>query len=355
MARFFSSFAKIMVTGFALVGFIFVGVFAGMQFGVMNVRGTIDERNAAIVHGINLQPRAEAESGETGSAMILCKIHAIANYAPETAEQIQNVFQSDPNKNRDLVGRMISVAAAKFPQTDLGTYLDACARVTIPDHVPSETTAYAWAKSAEWGVMKAAFVRDHDVIIRAATDAGISPRLLLGGVIGEQFRFFTGSRDSFKRYFEPLKILASLSKFSYGIAGLKPETAALIDEHLKNPQSKYYLGPSMESVITYPPGSDPAAIRFTRITDSRDPYYSYLYVGLFMRQIMAQWSAAGYDISNRPDVLSTLYNLGFNRSVPKSDPDSGGAMITIDGTTYSFGTLGHEFYYSGELADEFPY
>jgi hypothetical protein len=73
-----------------------------------------------------------------------------------------------------------------------------------------------------------------------------------------------------------------------------------------------------------------------------------------MRQVEAQWAHAGYDISDRPEIIATLYNLGFNRSIPKANAQAGGAPITINGVTYTFGDLGYEFYYSGELADIFP-
>lgn len=212
-----------------------------------------------------------------------------------------------------------------------------------------------WANSAEWGVLRSVFARDKDIINRAAKDAGISPRILLGGVIGEQMRFFSNSRESFKSYFEPLKILATLSSFSYGIAGLKPETVARIDENLKNTDSVFYLGKDMENIIRYPEGASESSLRFERITDTKDTYYSYLYVGLFMRQVIAQWEKAGYDISNMPGVIVTLYNLGFNRSIPKPDPNIGGAPITINNQTYSFGEIGEQFYYSEELIEEFPH
>lgn len=212
---------------------------------------------------------------------------------------------------------------------------------------------YEWQKSEEWAVMKAAFTRDQKIINKAAFDAGVSPRTLLGGVIGEQFRFFSNRRETFKSYFEPLKILATLSNFSYGIAGLKPDTVARIDDNLKNKDSVFYLGEKMENVITYDEGADMEKVRFERITDTKDPYYSYLYVGLFMRQVSAQWGKKGYDISQDPGILSTLYNLGFNRSIPKSNAVPGGAAININGKEYSFGELGEEFYYSNELLEEF--
>ncbi|MCC6323347.1 hypothetical protein IT400_00995 [Candidatus Nomurabacteria bacterium] len=217
------------------------------------------------------------------------------------------------------------------------------------------TSTCAWASSEEWALMKEVFTRDQEIIKKAAYDAGVSPRILLGGVIGEQFRFFGNRRESFKQYFEPLKILASLSNTSYGIAGLKPKTLLQIEEHMKDPKSPFYLGPDMENFFVYDEGADIEKIRFNRITDVNDPYYSYLYAGLFMKQIQTQWQNMGYDISERPDVFGTLYNLGFYYSVPKQNPQSGGSIVIVNGMSYNFGDLSYEFYYSDELSDIFPY
>ncbi len=212
-----------------------------------------------------------------------------------------------------------------------------------------------WVESAEWQVLKSAFERDKENILKASIDAGISPRMLLGGVMGEQFRFFGNSREAFKSYFEPLKILASLSSFSYGIAGLKPETVARIEDNLANPNSPFYLGEEMQNIIKYEENIDIKKTQFERITDTKNTYYSYLYVGLFMRQVSAQWAQKGFDISNKPGILATLYNLGFNRSIPKENPQIGGAPINLGDETYSFGQIAEEFYYSEELRDIFPY
>jgi hypothetical protein len=211
-----------------------------------------------------------------------------------------------------------------------------------------------WQGSAEWGLLKEVFTRDQDIIKKAASDAGISPRLIISGVIGEQFRFFGSRRESFKTYFEPLKILASLSKISYGIAGLKPKTVGIIEDNLKNKNSPFYLGTEMENVVDYLPGIDIEKERMNRITDAKNPYYSYLYVGLFMREIISQWRRSGFDISNRPEILATLYNLGFYYSVPKENPLAGGSVINVNGKDYTFGDMAYEFYYSGELSDIYP-
>lgn len=346
---------KILVIGmiaFCCIGIVFTGVFIAMQFGWLNVRGTIAERNNSI-YSASLVIKNKLPANDDLQAVILCKIHALSNMAPETARNIYTTYQH--NDDRDLVNQMLIVAQKRFLDTALPQEFSACARALVPDTTPLAQSAFAWADSQEWVVIRSAFIRDQDIIRQAAKDAGISPRLLLGGIIGEQFRFFTNARDSFKSYFEPLKILASLSKFSYGIAGLKPETALLIEQHLKNPESVFYLGKDMEQVITYPEGSNEDTVRFDRITDTKNTYYPYLYAGLFMRQVTEQWKKSGYAIADRPEVLSTLYNLGFNRSIPKPEPGAGGAPITVNGVEYNFGQLGYEFYYSGELSQEFPY
>ena len=43
------------------------------------------------------------------------------------------------------------------------------------------------------------------------------------------------------------------------------------------------------------------------------------------------------------------------QSVPKANPVPGGSHINVGDRTYTFGALGFDFYYSGELADVFPF
>ncbi|HEV7702558.1 MAG TPA: hypothetical protein VGO63_03920 [Candidatus Paceibacterota bacterium] len=339
---------KILIILFAIIGVVFAGVFFAIRLGLTNVRGTIAERNKYFD-----TETSNISNNKTNEAIVSCKVHVLASVAPDTARKIDTAFQK--TGDMVLVQNMFENALLRFENTSMVTEFYKCEQVTEFKKTPIAQTAYKWADSPEWEVLKSAFIRDQDSIKKAAKDAGIPPRILLGGVIGEQLRFFGNSREAFKSYFEPLKILASLSSFSYGIAGLKPETVARIDENLKNRDSVFYLEPAMENIVTYPEGTDPASLRFERITNTKNTYYSYLYVGLFMRQVTAQWAKAGYDISNRPGVLSTLYNLGFNRSIPKANSGAGGAVVNVNGQQYSFGELGEQFYYSGELMQEFPY
>jgi len=74
-----------------------------------------------------------------------------------------------------------------------------------------------------------------------------------------------------------------------------------------------------------------------------------------MKQMKVQWEKAGFPIDERPEILATLFNVGYEQSQPKSNPRVGGSSITINEKIYSFGSIAYEFYYSGELFDLFPF
>jgi hypothetical protein len=92
-----------------------------------------------------------------------------------------------------------------------------------------------------------------------------------------------------------------------------------------------------------------------RLVQYKDHYYSYLYAGIFIRQIAAQWEKAGYPIDERPEILASIFNLGYNKSKPKKNPAAGGSNFKIREKDYTFGGVAYDFYYSGEMLEEFPY
>jgi hypothetical protein len=210
-----------------------------------------------------------------------------------------------------------------------------------------------WQQSEEWAVMDAAIRRDQAVIERAARDSSVPPRLIVANLVSEQLRLFFTEREAYKKWFYPLKILGPQSQFSWGVMGMKEDTAVQVENNLKDPASPYYLGPQYEHLLDFKT-ADIAGERFTRMTDQHDHYWSYLYAGLYLKQIETQWRNAGFPIDDRPDVLSTLFNIGFKYSVPKANPQVGGAAITLSNGTQSFGSLANEFYDSDLLTDIFP-
>jgi len=218
---------------------------------------------------------------------------------------------------------------------------------------PTTTENLYWENLAEWQTLKAAIEKDIPIIQKASDDAGVSSRLIVSALMVEQLRFFYTEREVYKKVFEPLKILGSETQFSWGVMGVKEETAIQIEENLASSTSPFFLDSEHEHILDFKT-SDVKQERFERMTDEHNHYYSYLYAGLYMKEVMSQWQKAGYDISKRPDLILTLYNIGFANSKPNSDPHSGGAEIKIYDQTYSFGSLASEFYYSNEFLKEFP-
>jgi len=344
------NFFRIFLFGFAAVGIVFVFIYFAMQFGWLNVRGSVSDRNSYF----NVNKNSLIKNTTDSNIEIVCEINVLNKYAPLTSVNIYKTLTRGAND--EILKKMIESASRRFENNySYIKEINYCKNSNYGiQKLNMPISAYAWADTDQWALMKEVFTRDQEVIKKAATDAKISPRLILSSVIGEQFRFFNNRRESFKSYFEPLKILASLSNTSFGIAGLKPKTVGIIEDNLKNKNSPFYLGLDMEHVVDYVGDVDIETERMNRITNSKDPYYSYLYAGLYMKEIIAQWNKAGYDISNRPEILATLYNLGFYYSVPKENPSVGGTIININDTDYTFGDIAYEFFYSGELSDIYP-
>lgn len=276
------------VIAFAGIGLLFSAVFVAMQFGLLNVRGSILERN---------------------------RFFTSATTSPEAA----------------------------------------AALVASKPCVADSVSACAWNETPEWAVVAGGLEKDQALIARVASETGVSPRLIAASVIPEQIRFFTSEREVFKRYFEPLKILGSLSQFSLGVSGIKQETAALVEQHANDPASPFYPGPEAARLIAYPEGTtDHDAALYARLTNEKDHYYSYLYTALYLKEVEAQWQRAGFPLGDDPYALVTLFNIGFAKSNPNANPMAGGAPITVGGRTYAFGQLGGDFYTSDELSSVLP-
>ncbi len=234
------------------------------------------------------------------------------------------------------------------------------ATTTVADMTPEYPNGTPWQNTEEWQVLSAAITKDAPVIDQAATASGITPRLLVANLIVEQLRLFFTERAYYKQFFAPLKILGSQTQFSWGVMGMKETTAVQVENNLASSTSPYYLGPQYAHLLDFAPVNTADASssieeqRFTRMTDQHNHYYNYLYAGLALKEIETQWQKAGFPIDNRPDILSTLYNIGFEHSTPNANPQVGGAAIVINGVTYSFGGLAQQFYDSDLLTNLFP-
>lgn len=126
-----------------------------------------------------------------------------------------------------------------------------------------------------------------------------------------------------------------------------------VERNLTDTASIFYMGKPYEHILDFQTENHQAE-RISRLTNYRNHLYSYIYTGCILHQTMLQWRRSGYDIVNRPDILFTLFNLGFAASKPGPDPKCGGSHITVHDEIYTFGVICNDFYYSGELAEQFP-
>ena len=217
-------------------------------------------------------------------------------------------------------------------------------------------TSFPLAHTPEWIAFRQAVVKDIPLIIRVSKETGIPARLLVAILVPEQMRLFHSNRAIFKEVFAPLKVLGSQSQFSWGIFGVKDDTARAIESHLQDRNSPYHLGKNFEKMLSFTSSNenDVDQERFARITDERNHLYSYLYAALYIAQIESQWEKSGYKISDRPEVIATLWNLGFEKSSPHKNPKSGGAVLDIGKEKYSFGEIARLFFYSDEMIELLP-
>jgi hypothetical protein len=214
-------------------------------------------------------------------------------------------------------------------------------------------TLFPLSHSEEWVAFRVAVSKDEGVLEEVSRKTGVPSRVLIALLVPEQMRLYYTNRPLFKEIFAPLRILGSQSQFSWGIMGIKDETAREVEANLKDSTSPFYLGKSYEHMLDFKT-ADEDEERFQRIINEKDHTYSYLYAALYILQVEKQWKDAGVDIHNRPGIVATLWNIGFENSKPHSDPLSGGSTMEISGQTYTFGGLAQSFYDSDEMVELFP-
>jgi hypothetical protein len=220
-------------------------------------------------------------------------------------------------------------------------------------HPENASSTYEWKNTEDWKALKIAITKDREAIYKASTVFDIKPRIIVSIIMVEQMRLFGDNREVFKTIFAPLKILGVQNQFSWGVVGIKEETAITTEKNLKASTSPFYPGKKYENLLDFYT-KEVDSERFERLTNEKDRLYSYLYTAAIIKQLETQWKNAGYPIDAKPAILSTLFNIGFIHSKPNNNPKSGGAVITINAKDYSFGSLAHEFYYSNELIEIFP-
>jgi hypothetical protein len=248
-----------------------------------------------------------------------------------------------------FIGMQFGIFNIRGSNTARNASLGISTNLSVEDCLDTTEQSCDWSKTVEWDILKTAFTKDSVVLDKVSAQTGVSARMVISVVAPEQIRFFTSNRENFKRVFEPLKILVSLSKFSLGVSGIKQETANQIENYANDPTSIFYPGPGMASLFVYPTGINHDTELYNRLTDEHNHYYSYLYTALYIKEIESQWARSGFNVTDKPEVIVTLFNIGFNASVPNANPVVAGSSIELAGHTYSYGKLGTLIYNSKEL------
>ena len=345
---------------FAFIGFILTGSYLAIKLHITDDPGGVDY-NDRMFKEISEKQQLFNPNNPEYRQMISEKrpiqyliLSLLGKFYPYNANVI---FEASKfSQNPIVLEQMISTSELRLPQNSpyfefkrqlLNTYNKPIQRDTLK-------SVFIWMNISEWNNLKIAIVKDKKLIDSAAKVAGVEPRLVVCCIIGEQIRLFNSKREIYKKYIGPLKVLSVESQFSLGITGIKDFNAKAIENHLKDSLSVYYLGTKRKNVLNFNTQNSDTE-RYYRLVNYRNHYYQYLYTALYLHQVQKQWKTANNDISNRPEILITLYNVGFAFSQPKLNPKVGGSTIIIHGKPYTFGGIGFDFYYSGELAEEFPY
>ena len=349
---------KAFIVLFALVGFMLTTAFVGIKLHVFNDPGAVDY-NDRYFQKMDDEYSTLKNDTSKNEVLRIAKFYSMLNvvneYYPLNAELIHNAYLQ--HQNIALAERMI--AAINLNMLDSNDYNNKIKECEILYSRKLESNQkncnlFEWMNIPEWYDFKIAVLKDTALIDSAGKVMDVEPRLILSLLLGEQMRLFNSSRETYKNVIRPLKILSVEAKFSLGVTGVKEETAMLTEKYLKDSTSLFYPGKKYQHLLDFTT-SDITKERYDRLVNYRNHYYSYLYAAAIVKEIMVQWKRSGHDISDRPEILATLYNLGYQVSIPKENPSVGGSTIVINEKNYTFGALAYEFYYSGELADYFPY
>ena len=286
------------------------------------------------------------------------RLGVLSRYYPHNAKVISEAYQHEKNVYTAL--RMLD--AVSIILRDNKQFMREMKEVNKKAKFNSGSV-YAWSNYTVWKQFCNTIIKDKRAIDSVSRLTGVESRIIVMCVVGEQLRMFNSGREKFKQYVYPYSRLILPSNRGYGVSGILEHTALRIESTLFNEKDPFYPGDYFQQTINVR-DSFPEVINdsisahkhktIQRLIKGGDHYYSYLYTAFLMRQFQAHWEKNKFDLSNRPEILGTLFNLGYQKSKPKKNPEVGGSTFKIGEKDYTFGGLCFEFYYSGEMQDAFP-
>jgi len=342
---------------FGIIGFVLTMAFFAVKFHLTDDPGVVDRNDRyfqEIEDKYGSSKEVDSAKVNFSEERLLYNLSVLNRYYPANAYFIQNAYY----KSHNLIEAQRMIHAVNIHMQDNAEYHAAVNKFEEKNGPkqgqPKSKSIFEWMNISEWTDFKYAVAKDKGLIDSAANLTGVEPRLIVAVLVGEQIRLFNSNREAYKKWIGPLKILSVETTFSLGVTGIKVPTAQRIEKNLYDSASLFYLGEKYEHLLDFKT-QNTSQERFNRLTSYKNHFYSYLYAALNVKQIKMQWEKSGFPIGDRPEILATLYNIGYEVSIPKENPVVGGSGINIRGIKYSFGAVAYEFYYSGELYDLFPF
>lgn len=176
-----------------------------------------------------------------------------------------------------------------------------------------------------------------DIITQTANNFNISPRVIASVIYTERFLNYNWEDDLLDELFAETGYNSSI-----GFGQIKPNTAFFIEQELHNPQSEYFLGSNIQTIIKR--SKSKKEIIGKLVNDTTNIYYCSAYLAM----IKQRWSKVFlFQPQNETGVLATLYSLGSikfdgTERIPHSNPQMN-----------LFGKTAQEFFDSFKLIDAF--
>lgn len=339
------------------VGLIFVAL--AVQFKWTNTKGNIDINNRyfskmASQYGKDLKSKKQNIDNEEN--LLLQQIGLLAQYKPVDALKISAAYHQ--SKDLFIAQRMFNATALLLKDNKAFN-----AELKALKAKKDRTSLYEFSNYAVWKTFCNAVRKDKAAIDSAARIAGVESRMIVMCLVGEQVRMFNANRERFKQYVYPFNSVILPRNRGYGVTSILEHTALRIERQLVDKNSKFYPGDYFYKCLNTTdaaPGLVVDSIKahqhktIQRLIKGGDHFYSYLYTAFLIRQYQAHWEREGFDLSLRPEIVGTLFNLGFEKSKPSKNPKVGGSSFKVGDKEYTFGGLCFEFYYSGEMMKDFP-
>ena len=171
-------------------------------------------------------------------------------------------------------------------------------------------------------------IRDNaDYIKNAAIEFGVDPAILAATIYTEQ-RLNVDWKDD---YLDGIVGFYGVLDTSIGVSQVKVSTAKFIEEKGYMPSITGQYGGWNLPFLGTVHGTETMA----RTKALEDPLTNIRYAAAYLKYYQDIWESVYPDISSRPDILASLFNLGHIQTSPNSSPEPNGFGI-FAGKNYDY-------------------